>query len=109
MALAMRHAALHVRTDSVLSSLTCPEDRNRLTAIKSRGVEVDVCMVCNGVWLDRGELNRILVRKRVGEAAGTSPDIVSCVPNVAVEGLFEIGGAAVEAVVEVVAGILTAW
>jgi Zn-finger nucleic acid-binding protein len=109
MALAMRHAALHVRTDSCLSSLACPEDGNRLTTIKSRGIEIDVCMACNGVWLDQGELNRILVRKRVGEAATTSLDIASCVQEIPVEGVFEMGGAAVEAVIEVVAGILTAW
>ncbi len=108
MALAMRHAVLRGRKDSALSSLTCPEDRNLLTPVESRGVEVDVCLACHGVWLDSGELERILNRKGIRKAAKPSLQLASCVPDIAAEGLFEIGGAAIEVVVEVVAGILTA-
>lgn len=33
-----------------------------------QGVEIDVCPRCRGVWLDRGELDKILERSRAYEA-----------------------------------------
>ncbi|MEW6280865.1 MAG: DUF5685 family protein [Candidatus Eremiobacterota bacterium] len=38
----------------------CPRCSRRLTVADSRGVHVDLCQACQGVWLDRGELNRLL-------------------------------------------------
>jgi hypothetical protein len=33
-----------------------------------QGVEIDYCPQCRGVWLDRGELDRILQRSTAGES-----------------------------------------
>lgn len=42
------------------SHLHCPDDHAALRAIRHRGVEIDVCPDCGGVWLDNGELALIL-------------------------------------------------
>ena len=33
----------------------------------SHGIEVDVCPNCKGVWLDRGELERLMAQSRVDD------------------------------------------
>jgi len=38
-----------------------------------QGVEIDYCPECRGVWLDRGELDKIIERSASRETAGTSP------------------------------------
>lgn len=46
------------------------------------GVEVDICQSCLGVWLDRGEIDKIVNRLAVGDPDGfpyyvsTDPDYV---------------------------------
>ncbi|MBA4149390.1 MAG: zf-TFIIB domain-containing protein [Verrucomicrobia bacterium] len=42
----------------------CPADGSVLVAVHHRGVEIDVCTACGGVWLDHGELDLILRCKR---------------------------------------------
>jgi Zn-finger nucleic acid-binding protein len=32
--------------------------------ITREGVDIDICPTCKGVWLDRGELDKLLVRER---------------------------------------------
>jgi len=41
----------------------CPDDGSGMLALRYRGVEIDVCTRCGGVWLDRGELEQILARQ----------------------------------------------
>lgn len=48
--------------------LPCPVCRSELAPTERVGVEIDICPTCRGVWLDRGELEKILQR------AGT-PDL----------------------------------
>ena len=44
-------------------------------AISSRdGVEIDYCQQCRGVWLDRGELDKIIDRAAVASAPPTRVD-----------------------------------
>lgn len=45
----------------------CPRCGTVLTMAERAGVEIDYCPQCRGVWLDRGELDKIIER---GEAAG---------------------------------------
>ena len=40
--------------------MQCPVDRTTLVLAERAGVEIDYCPQCRGVWLDRGELDRIL-------------------------------------------------
>lgn len=37
----------------------CVKDE-QLVAIERFGIEIDYCSECRGVWLDRGELNKII-------------------------------------------------
>jgi len=40
----------------------CPVDDADLTISDRQGVEIDFCPKCRGVWLDRGELDKIIER-----------------------------------------------
>lgn len=40
--------------------MDCPVCGEKLREIERYGVEVDICPACKGVWLDRGELEKIL-------------------------------------------------
>jgi Zn-finger nucleic acid-binding protein len=44
--------------------MICPACGGRLVEIERSGVRVDACRQCRGVWLDRGELDRIIERER---------------------------------------------
>ena len=47
-----------------VSELLCPTDGTELRRIERSGVHVDACPTCRGVWLDRGELDKIVERER---------------------------------------------
>ena len=40
--------------------LMCPNDNAAMQKVVRDGVEIDMCPTCRGVWLDRGELEKIL-------------------------------------------------
>jgi Zn-finger nucleic acid-binding protein len=42
--------------------MKCPVDGAELSISDRQGVEIDFCPQCRGVWLDRGELDKILER-----------------------------------------------
>lgn len=42
--------------------MKCPVDSVELLMTERSGVEIDYCPQCRGVWLDRGELDKILDR-----------------------------------------------
>ena len=42
--------------------MRCPVDRTELLMTERSGVEIDYCPQCRGVWLDRGELDKIIDR-----------------------------------------------
>ena len=42
--------------------MTCPVDGATLTMSERQGIEIDYCPTCRGVWLDRGELDKIIER-----------------------------------------------
>lgn len=48
--------------------MKCPVDNTTLVMADRNGVEIDYCPNCRGVWLDRGELDKIIDRS-VAEAA----------------------------------------
>ncbi len=48
--------------------MNCPTDGTTLLMSERHGIEIDYCPQCRGVWLDRGELDKILERVQ-GEAA----------------------------------------
>ncbi|MDX5366508.1 MAG: zf-TFIIB domain-containing protein [Alphaproteobacteria bacterium] len=42
--------------------MKCPVDNETLVMSDRHGVEIDYCPKCRGVWLDRGELDKIIER-----------------------------------------------
>lgn len=42
--------------------MNCPNCNVKLVMTDRNGVEVDYCPECRGVWLDRGELDKIIER-----------------------------------------------
>lgn len=53
--------------------MRCPVDGTTLALAERAGVEIDYCPQCRGVWLDRGELDRIIensARGRYGQDRG---------------------------------------
>lgn len=51
--------------------MKCPTDQATLVMSERNGIEIDYCPECRGVWLDRGELDKIIERN--GEmSAGTT-------------------------------------
>jgi len=47
--------------------MLCPTCKVHLTIADRQGVEIDFCPQCRGVWLDRGELDK-LVERSMGDA-----------------------------------------
>ncbi len=42
--------------------MKCPTCQTTLLIADKKGVEIDYCPDCRGIWLDRGELEKILER-----------------------------------------------
>ncbi|MFE7843569.1 zf-TFIIB domain-containing protein [Microbacterium sp. NPDC057407] len=40
--------------------MNCPHDGIELLVAHRSGIEIDICPTCRGVWLDRGELNKLI-------------------------------------------------
>lgn len=45
--------------------MTCPSCHAPLVIVDRHDVEIDYCPDCRGVWLDRGELDKIIARSGV--------------------------------------------
>ncbi|MCU1409667.1 MAG: hypothetical protein JWR04_374 [Rhodoglobus sp.] len=55
--------------------MNCPIDATPLVMSERSGIEIDYCPQCRGVWLDRGELDKIVERSlgAPAPAAGQQP------------------------------------
>lgn len=42
--------------------MQCPLDGTQLVMSERQGIEIDYCPKCRGVWLDRGELDKLIER-----------------------------------------------
>lgn len=51
--------------------MQCPIDQTDLVMTERQGVEIDYCPKCRGVWLDRGELDKIIERSAEFDAGGS--------------------------------------
>lgn len=49
--------------------LLCPTCRVDLMMSERQGIEIDYCPQCRGVWLDRGELDKIIERSVADDGA----------------------------------------
>lgn len=43
--------------------MNCPIDGTELRVVERQGVDIDYCPRCRGVWLDRGELEKLIERE----------------------------------------------
>ena len=53
--------------------MQCPTDGTVLVMSERSGIEIDYCPTCRGVWLDRGELDKIIERSMTQPAAAPPP------------------------------------
>ena len=53
--------------------MLCPNDNETLVMADRNGVEIDYCPKCRGVWLDRGELDKIIERAAAAAPAVAMP------------------------------------
>lgn len=56
-----------------MSDLRCPVCQNAFREVLREGILIDVCTQCRGVWLDRGELDKLLELARGGDEAAPAP------------------------------------
>src|SRR5690242_10467575 len=54
------------------TGLPCPVCRVVLVMTERQGIEIDYCPKCRGVWLDRGELDKIIERAAAEQPAAPS-------------------------------------
>ena len=54
--------------------LMCPNDNAAMQTLERAGVQFDMCPSCRGVWLDRGELEKLMASAAEdGRAAAPAP------------------------------------
>jgi Zn-finger nucleic acid-binding protein len=54
--------------------MKCPQcTETDLVMTDRQGVEIDYCPKCRGVWLDRGELDKIIERSAIAPASQAAP------------------------------------
>lgn len=52
----------------IVTRMQCPSCQTTLLLSDKQGVEIDYCPQCRGVWLDRGELDKIIDRMQQFDA-----------------------------------------
>ena len=53
--------------------LMCPNDNAPMQTLERTGVQFDMCPTCRGVWLDRGELEKLMDASVQESRAATPP------------------------------------
>lgn len=61
--------------------MLCPIDGENLVMTDRSGVEIDYCPKCRGVWLDRGELDKIIDRAQTQTQAQASAPVTAPTPQ----------------------------
>ena len=62
-------------SDEVSSTLVCPKCRGSMTSVSRSGVTIEQCGDCRGIFLDKGELERLAEAEdaHYGAAAAGQP------------------------------------
>ena len=74
--------------------MQCPNDGTTLTMSERSGIEIDYCPECRGVWLDRGELDKIIERAATEQSAWAdrpAPPQQAPAPRYAASGGYQSG------------------
>ena len=66
----------------------CPRCGVSLTMSERQGIEIDYCPQCRGVWLDRGELDKVIERSAANPVSTSQAQ-----PNAPSQGQFLAPGA----------------
>ena len=53
--------------------LMCPNDNSAMQTLDRDGVQFDMCPACRGVWLDRGELEKLMASAAEDGRASATP------------------------------------
>jgi Zn-finger nucleic acid-binding protein len=53
--------------------MNCPNDDETLVMSERSGIEIDYCPRCRGVWLDRGELDKLIEKNSATANMGSAP------------------------------------
>ena len=61
--------------------MQCPTDGTVLVMSERSGIEIDYCPTCRGVWLDRGELDKIIDRSLDQAPGASSPPARQPMPH----------------------------
>ncbi|MEG3179379.1 TFIIB-type zinc ribbon-containing protein [Sphingomonas sp. LT1P40] len=61
-----------MRSAEAVAGMMCPVCKVGLHMSDRQGIEIDYCPQCRGIWLDRGELDKIIERS-VAEDAPAAP------------------------------------
>ena len=67
------------KTEAV--GLLCPNCRVDLVMAERHGVEIDYCPKCRGVWLDRGEIDKIVERAVAANQTAAQPQPAPFLPQ----------------------------
>jgi Zn-finger nucleic acid-binding protein len=62
-----------MRTQDEVAAMSCPVCRVPLAMSDRQGIEIDYCPQCRGVWLDRGELDKIIERSAPQSTSAGAP------------------------------------
>ena len=55
--------------------MQCPVCNVQLAITERQGIEIDYCPQCRGVWLDRGELDKIIDRAATETRPAAQPEV----------------------------------
>lgn len=62
-----------MRSPEAVAGMLCPVCKTGLAMSDRQGIEIDYCPNCRGIWLDRGELDKIIERSGAVEAPRPAP------------------------------------
>ncbi|MBK6708446.1 MAG: zf-TFIIB domain-containing protein [Sphingomonadales bacterium] len=69
-----------MRTQDQVAAMSCPVCRVPLAMSDRQGIEIDYCPQCRGVWLDRGELDKIIERSAAPASSASAPQAAPQTP-----------------------------
>lgn len=53
--------------------MTCPNCNLDLTIVNRKGIDIECCTVCDGVWMERKEMDRLLQQVLSAKLAAPKP------------------------------------
>jgi Zn-finger nucleic acid-binding protein len=59
---------------AIVDFMKCPNDQTTLVISERQNIEIDYCPECRGVWLDRGELDKLLERAQGAASPSSLPE-----------------------------------